>query len=107
MAHNNEMTQKMRQALSNIAPFEERMMFGALGFMINGKLAICVGKDDVMYKIGPELTRAKLDSREAEPVTMGNRTMRGWVVVENGRLENAKDFNEWVAAAVDYNLSNA
>lgn len=107
MAYNDDMAQKMRQALSDLAPFEERKMFGALGFMINGRLIICVGKEDVMYKIGPECTLTKIDSKEAEPVTMNNRTMKSWVFVKNDHLESTKYFSEWLKTALDYNFANS
>ncbi|MFZ1484050.1 MAG: TfoX/Sxy family protein [Candidatus Saccharimonadales bacterium] len=106
MAYNQEIAEKVRQALKDAGTIEQKQMFGSLGFMVNGKLAIAVGADDVMYKIGPELTTVKIDSHEAEPVTMNSRTMKSWVFVKNERLENSKDFNEWLAAALDYNRSN-
>lgn len=106
MAYNNEMADKFRQALADLGTIEEKQMFGSLSFMINGKLSVAVGKDDVMFKIGPELTHTKIATHEAEPVTMNNRTMKSWVVVDNDQLSNAEHFDEWLSVAIRYNASN-
>lgn len=104
MNSNKDTADRVRQVLASKGAVNERMMFGALGFMLNGKLAICVGKDDVMFKVGPEIALAKLDAGEAEPVAMNNRTMKNWVVVKNEILEDSDVFDDLASAATSYNL---
>lgn len=106
MAYNNLVADKVRQALTGKAAAEERRMFGALGFMVNSKLTICVRDNDVMYKLGPEHTSAALSANEAEPVTMGKRVVKSWVFVKNNHLESDNDFDKWLKAALDYNSSS-
>jgi TfoX/Sxy family transcriptional regulator of competence genes len=107
MAYNKEFTEKVRQALAGKGSVEERHMFGALGFMINGKLSICVGKNSVMYKLGPDQTKEALDTKNAEPVVMGNRTMKGWVNLNTDSMVDDDEFDKWLKLALAYNQKHA
>jgi TfoX/Sxy family transcriptional regulator of competence genes len=97
MAYSKEMVARMREALAGAADIEERNMFGSLGFMLDGKLKICVREDSVMYKVGPEAASRAIQNREATALTMRNRTMKGWVLVENEQLHEPEHFNTWLA----------
>lgn len=97
------MANRVRAALSSIGPIEERAMFGSLGFMINGKLGLCVRKDNVMYKVGAATAEESVQSASAKPVVMRNRVMKAWVYVNNNDLSEAADFEKWLALALDFN----
>jgi TfoX/Sxy family transcriptional regulator of competence genes len=106
MAYSQLTADRVRLALTGSFSFDDKRMFGSLGFMIKGNLVVCVRENNVMYRIGPELTAQALKSNDAEPVIMKTRVMKGWVYISNEKIVNSKDFDKWLQYALDYNALN-
>lgn len=108
MAYDEQMASRFRDELLKlgVSHVEEKSMFGALGFMINGKLAVCVGSEDVMYKFSTERCNELINEGIAEPVTMGKRTMKDWVTIYFYNLEDPKQFQVHLRCALDQSLQN-
>lgn len=104
MAYNPLMAERMREALLSFGDVQEKHMFGSLGFMVNGRLVICVQNNDVMYKLGKDRSHELIEREVAVAVEMGNRTMKGWADVPIERLSNSTLFNELLAEAVKEEL---
>jgi hypothetical protein len=99
MAYDQTMADRVRAALNNIA-YEERLLFGSLGFMINQQLALCVRDTNIMYKFGPEKSSEVIAQGIAQPVIMGGRTSKGWAYIDNQTLEDDNAFAHYFTLAV-------
>jgi TfoX/Sxy family transcriptional regulator of competence genes len=99
MAYDLAVAERFRAALNARAEVQEKHMFGALGFMINGKLAVCVGSDDVMFRLSSEECNRLIEQGIASPVTMGKRTMKNWVNIDFDEVD--KDFTTYLDAALE------
>ncbi len=86
MAYDTTMVIRVREALGSRGTVDERNMFGSLGFMVNGKLAICVQANAVMYKLSSADAAKFIEQGVASRAVMGKRTMKNWVVVPNDAL---------------------
>jgi TfoX/Sxy family transcriptional regulator of competence genes len=104
MAYDEQMAQKFRKELAKFDAItvNEKQMFGALGFMIGGKLAVCVGDKDVMYKLGVEESKKLIAQGVASPVVMGSRTMKQWVNIYFSTLNDPNKFKEYLVKAICY-----
>jgi hypothetical protein len=63
---------------------EEKRMFGGLGFMVAGHLAVCAGKEgegDLMVRVDPADLEALCLADGVEPMAMAGRTSKSWVNV--------------------------
>ncbi|MBB3325828.1 TfoX/Sxy family protein [Microlunatus antarcticus] len=61
---------------------EEKKMFGGLGFMVAGHLAVCAGsKGDLMVRVDPAEIDALCADADVEPMAMAGRTSKSWVNV--------------------------
>ena len=103
MAYDQLVANRVRKALNDIDHIEEKTMFGSLGFMVKGKLNLCVRKENVMYKVGNKIADEAIASAEAEPVIMRDRIMKDWVYVDSSKLDEPSVFNKWLASALDFN----
>lgn len=107
MAYDQLVADRVRQALGDKGPIVEKTMFGSLGFMVRGKLSVCVRKENVMYKVGERKANEAIDSGEAEPVNMRDRVMKDWVYVDNSKLDEASEFKKWLNLALNFNKSQS
>lgn len=103
MPPDESLVRRVRAALHPLGSVEEKKMFGALAFMLDGKMCVAVNEDSVMLRIGPDAHDAAIARSDCEPVVMGGRTMRGYVRVGASHLESPDAFDQWVRQAVEYN----
>jgi TfoX/Sxy family transcriptional regulator of competence genes len=86
--------------LGDLGLVEEKRMFGGLGFMVAGHLAVCAGsKGDLMVRVDPADLPALCEHAAVEPMAMAGRTSKSWVHVAPEVLTN-DDLTAWVARGV-------
>lgn len=68
MAYNEMIADRIRESLCEIPKLEEKQMMGGLTFMVNGKMCVGIIKDELMYRIDPEI-------HDTEIKKQGCRTM--------------------------------
>ncbi|HYH75140.1 MAG TPA: TfoX/Sxy family protein [Candidatus Saccharimonadales bacterium] len=107
MAYDKQMALRVRQELtaSHVGTVQEKPMFGALGFIVNGRLAICVGSTDVMYKLGADYCKELVSKGVAEPVVMGERTMKDWVNIYFYNLEEPSTFKRYLSQSLAFSAT--
>ena len=54
MAYNEQLRNRIREALAHIDNVEEKAMFGGICFMVNDKMCLGVMKDEMMCRIDPD-----------------------------------------------------
>lgn len=105
VAFDEQLGERVRQALGFRSELSERRMFGGLAFMVDGKMACGVMGDELMVRMPP----AEVDEALLEPGTrrfdFTGRPMKGFVVVAAGRLADEADLVRWVDAGADYAAS--
>jgi TfoX/Sxy family transcriptional regulator of competence genes len=97
MAYDEDLADRIRVTLG-ATDYEVIKMFGGLAFMVNTHMAVGIVRDEVMLRFGAEAYDAAL-ARGAEPMKMGERTMKGMVSVSGTGLTDAA-LQEWVDEAV-------
>jgi hypothetical protein len=75
----------------------EKKMFGGLAFMVGGNLAVGVRGDDLMVRVGPDGVDEALTFPHARESWMGERLMRGWILVAPPGVAADDDLAAWVA----------
>lgn len=79
---------------------EEKRMFGGLGFMVAGHLAVCAGsKGDLMVRVDPADLPALVEDAAVEPMAMAGRTSKSWVNVAPEALDT-DSLTSWVTRGV-------
>ena len=103
MALNEQMNDRIREALVDVPRVKERRMFRGIVFMINGKLCLSAGNDEMMCRIDPEQHEYALQKNGVRPVVMRGRELKGWVYVHENAMRSKKDFESWIDMVLDFN----
>src|SRR5580765_2333268 len=103
MAFNEKLTNRVRQALSDIRSVEEKRMFSGITFMVNGKMCISVGDDRIMCRINPTIHDEVVVRKGVRSVQMKGREYRGYVYVSEEGIKTKKDFDFWVNLSLEFN----
>jgi len=103
MAYNEELTNRVRTALSNVPFVEEKRMFSGITFMVNGKMCISVSNDRIMCRIDPTIHDDVLKRKAVRTVIMKGHDYKGYVYVGEEGIEGKEDFDFWIELALDFN----
>jgi TfoX/Sxy family transcriptional regulator of competence genes len=103
MPYDEKLADRLRETLADIPKVEEKKMFRGVTFMVNGKMCISVSGDELMVRFDPEMQEEVLAKKGVRPMIMKNRTYNGYVYVDKAGLKNKKDFDYWIALALDFN----
>jgi TfoX/Sxy family transcriptional regulator of competence genes len=103
MAYNEKLTDRIREALSNIPDIEEKKMFRGVTFMVNGKMCVSVGDNEIMCRFDPALHDTIIENTGCREMVHGGRTMKGFVFVSEEVLKTKKELDYWIRLSLDFN----
>jgi hypothetical protein len=78
-------------------------MFRGVTFMVNGKMCISAGDDEIMCRIDPALHEQALERKGVRPVIMKGREYKGYVYVNGEGMGTKRSLEYWIGLALDFN----
>jgi TfoX/Sxy family transcriptional regulator of competence genes len=81
---------------------EERRMFGGVAFMVRGNLCVGVMGEGLLVRVGKEAASDLVNLPGARTMTMGKRTMAGWVYVQPESLAEDAELAAWIKRGLDF-----
>ena len=102
MAYDEALGDRIRDVLVDVDRVEERKMFGGLGFMVGGHMAVGVVKDELMALVGAEGEDEALEQPHARPMDFTGRPMTGFIFVAADGVATEEDVRPWVERALKF-----
>jgi len=98
MAYDEVLAGRVRELIGARPGVVERKMFGGLGWMIGGNMAVGVMREtELVVRIEPEETEAAIrEPHVHEFGRPGRKPMKGFVLVEPAGVEEDADLARWV-----------
>src|ERR1700750_2912656 len=103
MAYNEQLTNRIREALAHLPGVEEKKMFRGVTFMVNDKMCITAGDNKIMCRIDPAIHAEVIKRRGCETVKMKGREYKGYVYVSEEGIKTKKDLDYWIELALAFN----
>ncbi len=101
MAYDEDLADRVRELISGHGIAEEKRMFGGLGFLLGGHLAVCASHDGgLLVRTDGSDADELLAQDHVEPMVMGGRTSRTWLRVDPAALRTSKQLGYWVERGV-------
>lgn len=102
MAYDEALAERIR-ALIDDPTLVEKKMFGGLGFMVGGNMAIAAsGQGGIMVRVDPAEGQELLTTTPAEPMEMRGRPMTGWLRLATDHVATDDELRAWVDRGVTY-----
>ena len=103
MAYDEDLAQRIRQAVQGEPGLSEKRMFGGLAFLVNGNMAVSAsGQGGMLLRIDPARTESLVDGRQVRRFAMRGREMDGWLRVDVEALQTDEDLRRWVDHGLAY-----
>lgn len=103
MAFNEQLNDRIREAMATYPNVEEKHMFGGTCYMLNGKMCVGVVKDEMMCRIGPQVYEQALERHGCREMIFTGKPMNGHVFVDEDGYRSKKDFDYWIGLCVTFN----
>jgi len=103
VAYDERLAQRIRELLAGEADVTEQKMFGGLGFLIGGNMAVGVsGQGGILVRVDPAESDELVASTDAYPMEMRGRSVAGWLRVDPENVDAAKQLAPWVVRGAAY-----
>ena len=97
MAYNEVLADRIRELVAGEPGLTEQKMFGGLGFMIRGNMAVAAsGQGGLLVRVDPEDSDKLVADAKAAYMEMRGRQMRGWLRVGDEHLKTKRQLAAWV-----------
>ena len=107
MAYDEGLADRVREALAARPEVSERKMFGGIGFMVAGKMAVGVIGEDLIVRLDPADAERALAEDGVREFDFTGRPMRGWIYVSPERTSEDGELAQWADAGADHAASLA
>lgn len=103
MVYDRRLAERLRVMLSEEPDISEKAMFGGLGFLVGGRLAVSAGSGgDLMVRVDPDQSEALVTETPARRFVMRGREMRGWLQLDEAAIAADVDLRRWVDLGWEY-----
>jgi TfoX/Sxy family transcriptional regulator of competence genes len=103
MAYDEQLAERIRDLVSGEPGLTETKMFGGLGFLVGGNMAVgASGQGGLLVRVDPAESDALVEASPARPMEMRGRTMRGWLRLDAEDVETRDELATWVERGVSF-----
>lgn len=102
MPYDENLAKRVRPLLSRKKGVSAKNLFGGLGYLLNGNMCVCIWKDSLIVRVGPDNYAAALDEPSAREFDITGRPMTGWVMIDPAGLAKDSELRHWVTLAAKF-----
>jgi TfoX/Sxy family transcriptional regulator of competence genes len=102
MAYDEVLAQRIHDLLDGEAGVTSRKMFGGLGFMLDGHMAVAASSHGSLMVRADPADAASWLSEHVRPMEMRGRPMAGWLLVDSEALGTDEQLQLWVDRGTGY-----
>ena len=103
MAFNEQLNKRVRELLAEVPNVEEKVMFRGVLFMVDGKMCISSGGDELMCRVDHAIHDELIAKPGVRTMEMKGRPYRGYVMVHEDVLKTKKQLAYWIGLALEFN----
>ncbi len=105
MAFDEDLAGRAKALLTARSGLSERKMFGGIGFMLDGNMAVGVIGEDLVVRLDPDDADRALAEAGVREFDFSGRRMRGWIFVGPEATSSEQHLARWVEAGADHAAS--
>jgi TfoX/Sxy family transcriptional regulator of competence genes len=102
MSYDEDLANRLREALAQEQGITEKAMFGGLAFLVGGNMSVSASRrGGLLVRVDPAESDELL-GEHVEPMVMGGKQMTGWLYVAPEAIATKRQLTPWVRRSVGY-----
>ncbi|MCE9567138.1 MAG: TfoX/Sxy family protein [Planctomycetes bacterium] len=102
MAFNEELADRIRERLSRHRSIKEKLLFGGIGFFLNGNMLVCVWQESLIVRLGVGTEDKVFLEPHVRKFDVTGKPMKGWIMVGPEGVEDDDQLNNWIERALTF-----
>lgn len=102
MAYDQELADRVLEAVAERAGISTRKMFGGFAVMLQGNMLAGVMGDDLMVRAGPDAHDRLLPEPDARVMEFTRRPTRGMLIVSGASVGDQARLEQWIGWAEEF-----
>lgn len=103
MSYDEQLAARLRDVLGAEPGLTEQAMFGGLGFLVNGNMAVAASANGgLLLRCHPERTEEMIATDGVARMEMRGRPMGGWLRVAPDVVDTDEALEHWVEVGLSY-----
>ena len=103
MAYDEALARRITDLLDGEPGVTSRKMFGGLGFMVDGHMAVAASHSgDLLARVDAATGEQWIDGASVNPMEMRGRPMTGWLLVAADAVADDASLGMWVDRGVAF-----
>ncbi len=99
MSYNSDLETKIDRAVARWKDLEKKKMFGGVGYLLRGNMAVGIWKDFLIVRMDKERAAKRLAEKNVRPFDITGRPMAGWIMVAEPGWKSAAGLAAWLRTA--------
>ena len=96
------LAERLAEFLASRRGFQEKKMFGGIGWMLNGNMCVGVYKDWLIIRVGEGAMPKLLKEKNVKPMDITGKPMKGWAMAGPIATAEDRDLERYVMAAIAF-----
>ena len=102
MPYDLRLAERLETVLKGRRGFEQKRMFGGIGWMLNGNMCVGIYKDWLITRVG-QVAGAKISKeKHAKPMDITGKPMKGWVMIHPKGVESDDNLRRHTDLAIEF-----
>lgn len=102
MPYDETLAERLRFQLARKRGIEEKRMFGGIGFLLQGNMALGAWRDSLIVRVGTTAAADLQYAPHAKVMDLTGRPMKGWLMIAPAGWDTEDDLKTWVSHALDF-----
>ena len=103
MSYDKNLSDRLRESLAHLPDVKEKEMFSGVCFMVDGKMCICVSRENLLCRIGGDAMETAVERHGCSQMVMNGRPMKDYVYMSPEAFDKPEDFDHWVELCLEFN----
>ena len=102
MPYDAGLAERLEEILDGSPGFEQKKMFGGIGWMLNGNMCVGVYKDWLITRVGESAGVGLFKEKHVKPMDITGKPMKGWAMVAPEGVADDADLQRHAELAIAF-----
>jgi hypothetical protein len=102
MPYDPGLAERLEEVLRGRPGFEQKKMFGGIGWLLNGNMCVGIYKEWLIARVGESAGAKLFKEKHAKPMDITGKPMKGWAMIAPEGITHDADLRRLIESAIAF-----